>query len=364
MSERLRKRIIQQIGAGGPLPFAAYMDLALYDPADGFFAGAPVGEAAHFMTSPHVSPVFATLLATQLGEAWQALGRPSPFVVLEAGAGDGTLADTVRTAAARTEWAPALRYLCVEQSPVARGAIAARGFEAHATIEEAVPEPVAGVVLANELFDNLPFHRIRRHGAQLVEVYVGEQEGRLVEVEGPAGDEAIGAMGSPITSGVEQPSSPVARRTVASLARTLSRGYLIVFDYGFVGGEDPGPVRGYRGQRLVVDLLADPGGADITGPVDFDALADAAGGAGMRVWGPVPQRDALLALDYRKALDVLRARQEQLERAGAWREAVSLYNQRSEAAMLVDPHGLGGLKVLAAATPGLPPPLLVARQPR
>lgn len=364
MSERLRKRIIQQIRARGPLPFAAYMDLALYDPAEGFFAGAPVGEAAHFVTSPHVSPVFATLLATQLGDAWHAMGRPSPFVVVEAGAGDGTLAGTLRTAAARTEWAPALRYVCIEQSPVARGAIAARGIEAYATIEEAAPEPVEGVVFANELFDNIPFHRIRRRGEQWVEVYVGEREERLVEVEGPAGDEALQAIGSPVAGGAEQPSSPVARRTVASLARILARGYLIVFDYGFVAGEDPGPVRGYRGQRLVVDLLADPGGADITGPVDFDALADGARGAGLRVWGPVSQRDAMLALDYRSVLELLRARQGQLERAGAWREAVSLFNQRSEAAMLVDAQGLGALKVLAAATPGLPPPLLVARQSR
>ncbi|HEX9711185.1 MAG TPA: SAM-dependent methyltransferase [Actinomycetota bacterium] len=357
MSERLRDRLIEQIRARGPITFAAYMHAALYDPADGFFAGAPVGETEHFVTSPHVSPVFGSLLAVQLADAWEALGRPSPFTVVEAGAGDGTLASQIIEAARGTEWAPDLRYVCLEQSPVARGAIGARDLVAAATIDEAAPEPVTGVVLANELFDNLPFHRVRRDGDRVLEVFVDEREGRLVETVADASPDALDAIGAPLQPGLEQPSSPAARATATALARILARGYLIVLDYGFVAGEDPGPVRGYRGQRLVTDLLADPGGSDITGPVDLDALADAARAAHLTAWGPVTQREALGALGYRAMVQKVRARQAELERAGRWREAVSAWNQRGETSMLIDPAGLGSLKVLAVGTAGLRPPL-------
>lgn len=341
------------------MTFAAFMHAALYDPADGFFVGAPVGETEHFVTSPHVSPVFGSLLAVQLEDAWEALGRPSPFTVIEAGAGDGTLAEQIRAASGGTEWAPDLRYICLEQSPVARGAIGARDLVAAATIEEAAPEPITGVVIANELFDNLPFHRVRLDGDRLLEVFVGERDGRLVEVLGEATDEARAAIGAGLQAGSEQPSSPAARATATSLARILARGYFFAIDYGFVAGEVPSPVRGYRGQKLVTDLLADPGGSDVTGPVDFDALADTVRAAGLTVWGPVTQRDALLALGYRKMLDTLRERQAELERAGRWRWSVAVWNQRGETAMLIDPKGLGSLKVLAAGTTGSRPPKLV-----
>ena len=332
----------------------------MYDPADGFFAGSPVGEHEHFVTSPHVSPIFGTLIASQLGAAWASLGRPKPFTVIEVGAGDGTLAAQVREAAAGTEWAPDLRYVCVEQSPVARGACASRGIEAVAVIADAAPERVVGCIIGNELLDNLPFHRVRARAGSILEVYVDAREGRLVETEGPATDVAVAAIGAPLMEGREQPASPAARAFTTSGGRMLARGYLLFFDYGFVAGEEPGPVRGYRGQKLVVDLYADPGSCDITGPVDFDAISASARDAGLTVWGPVSQRDALLALGYRRALEVLKARQGERERAGAWREGVSIWNQRGEAAMLIDRAGLGGLKVLAAGTDGSSP-LLVAR---
>jgi hypothetical protein len=50
----------------------------------------------------------------------------------------------------------------------------------------------------------------------------------------------------------------------------------------------------------------------------------------------------------------MRADQGDKERAGEWRTAIEYYGERGQAAMLVDPVGLGGLKVLALGTEGLP----------
>jgi SAM-dependent MidA family methyltransferase len=92
MTARLAERLRHRITASGPITFAEFMEWALYDPEEGFYARLPVGEQGHFVTSPHLSPVFGRLLARQVAEFWELLDRPSPFDVIEVGAGDGTLA--------------------------------------------------------------------------------------------------------------------------------------------------------------------------------------------------------------------------------------------------------------------------------
>src|SRR5436189_3626533 len=115
LAERLRGRIDE----AGPLTFAEFMDAALYDPVGGFFSRPPVGEAGHFVTGPHVSPVFGILLARQVEEFWELLGRPDPFVVIEVGAGDGTLARQILESLSEP-CRSATRYLAVERAEAAR----------------------------------------------------------------------------------------------------------------------------------------------------------------------------------------------------------------------------------------------------
>ncbi|MGH2675628.1 MAG: hypothetical protein ACRDH1_09485, partial [Actinomycetota bacterium] len=55
----------------------------------------------------------------------------------------------------------------------------------------------------------------------------------------------------------------------------------------------------------------------------------------------------------------VRRRQAEAEARGDWREANRLYGARSRASILVDPAKLGGLRLLAFGTEGLPPPAAV-----
>ena len=87
----LRARVVSAIEDHGPISFAEYMEIALYA-RGGFYDAPPVGTAGHFVTSPHIHPLFGELLARGLRGLWERLGRPDPFRVVEAGAGDGTLA--------------------------------------------------------------------------------------------------------------------------------------------------------------------------------------------------------------------------------------------------------------------------------
>ena len=165
-----------QNGGGGLVRFDRFVEAALYDPDSGFFAtGGGAGRAgADFLTSPEVGPLFGAVVARWLDARWHELGRPDPFVVVEAAAGRGALALAVL--AASPACAGALRYLCVERSAVLRD----RQRE-HLPIRSplevvdgSLPGPLVGqlaelpdgpfdgVVIANELLDNLAFRLLER----------------------------------------------------------------------------------------------------------------------------------------------------------------------------------------------------------
>lgn len=341
------------------MSFAEFMEAALYDPEDGFYATPPIGERAHFVTSPHVSPAFAALLARQLADSWEVLDRPDPFHIVEVGAGDGTLArQLLQSVRGAPDLAAAIRYQAVERSHGAHVALERHGIAALESLVEAGTN-LTGCILANEVLDNLPFHRLRRRAGMTTEVMVGADGDRLVEVEAEPSPEALAALAVGLREGEERPVSPEAHTLVRDLTRVLGRGYAFLFDYGFVEGETPGPVHAYRDQEVLADVLDDPGSRDVTAAVDLTAVARQAKEAGLTVWGPVPQRDVLLALGFRRWLQGVRTRQEEADRRGDARESLRLYGARSKASILIDEAKLGGVHLLALGTPGLPAPVSV-----
>jgi SAM-dependent MidA family methyltransferase len=335
MSERLARAIADEIAAHGPITFARFMERALYDPLDGDYVRPPIGADRDYVTSPHVSRAFAELLARELRRMRDEIG--GAFRVVEVGAGDGTLAEQIvgSGVVARSAW------VAVERSAGAQAALRARGFDVRASAHDV--EPFEGVLLAHEVLDNVPFHRIRRRGDDLVEVFVDVRDGVFVEAERAVSEDARSALVDR-PSGAEFPVSPGWLSFIRDATSVVARGWVIVIDLGFARGEPAQSVRAYAGQRTTSDVLTDPGSRDITTGVDFAALAAAAGD--MQVWGPVTQREMLLALGLREWLGSLRDRQVQATEAGLSREAVSLFAERSRAPLLADPEHLGALKVL------------------
>jgi SAM-dependent MidA family methyltransferase len=251
----------------GPISFAEFMELALYGPG-GFYEHPPVGEAGHFVTSPHVHPVFARMLARALRGMWDLLGRPSPFHVVEVGAGDGTLARDLQDLLAGT----GCEYVAVDRSPGARAQLRELPVTVTATLE-AAGHGHTGCVLANELLDNLPFRWLRGTPRGPVEVRVGLQGDRFAPVEVPW-DRSL-ELEEKIPAPALEPGREVALPTGAlhfldRLAHFLGSGYVLLVDYA--ASEATGPVHGYREHRVVEDVLASPGSADITAGVDLDAV--------------------------------------------------------------------------------------------
>jgi SAM-dependent MidA family methyltransferase len=354
VSDSLKRRLARRIQEEGPITFAAFMEAALYDPAGGFYTNPPIGVDRHFVTSPHVSPAFGDLVARQAVEVWEFLGRPRPLAIVEVGAGDGTLARRVlHTLRNVPDLGASLRYLAVERSAGSREALEQLDVEVHDSLAGVGPQ--TGFLIANELFDNLPFHRLRNRDGHVREVMVGMNGEKFVEIEGDPSRLALSALEGPIRVGEEKPVSPESLVLVRQIAATLRRGYALLVDFGFGSQEMAGPVHAYRDHQVLADVLEDPGSRDVTAAVDLEALSREARQAGLSVWGPVSQREALLALGFRLWLSGLRARQAEAEQAGDWREATRLFSERSKATLLIDPSQLGGLQVLALATAGLPP---------
>ena len=152
MSEQVAEAIRGAIRDHGPITFAEFMERALYGPG-GFYEDPPVGADGDFVTSPHVHPVFGSMLGTAVAELFAILGEPEPIRITEVGAGDGTLAKQVIGALAERD----VDYEAIDVSPGARSALAAiDGVRAGATLGDA-----PHIVIANELLDNLPFRRVR-----------------------------------------------------------------------------------------------------------------------------------------------------------------------------------------------------------
>ncbi|HEX6206991.1 MAG TPA: SAM-dependent methyltransferase, partial [Actinomycetota bacterium] len=144
----------------------------------------------------------------------------------------------------------------------------------------------------------------------------------------------------------------------------LAPGYAFLFDYGFTGGERPGDPQAYRRHRVSGDVLADPGSRDITAAVDLDAVAARAREAGLQVWGPVTQREALLGVGMRLWLQGVRRRTQQAEERGDLDEARRLFEARSRASILIDETKLGGLRLLTLGSEGLPAPAAALGDPQ
>lgn len=324
------------------------MEAALYDPQDGFYASPPVGVRGDFVTSPHISSAFAALIARQIAGMWTRLGCPGVFEVLEAGAGDGTLAVAVLARArADASFDAELRYRAVEISPGARAALQSAGIAAYERVSDA-PRIGAGCVIANELLDNLPFHRVRVRGTVVEEVCVGLDGQRFTEMYLPAGEQVKAAyMAGPMQPGTEHRVSFAAAAFVRDAIGVLDRGWVIAYDYGHGPGEQPLGIRAYEQHQVHASLYADPGSADITAGADFGAIATIAAAEGALVWGPRLQRDVLKQLGFDAWYEQLRARRLEAEMQRDTRTILALVSEQSRAPLLIDAAHLGGFKAIA-----------------
>ena len=166
--------ILRRRMASGPLSAAEVMALALYHPEHGYYRRqeGPWGfEGKDYYTALDTGPLLGEALAARLESAWNVLGRPPLFTVLEPGAGRGWLGRDL-LAAASGPFSKALVYVHRDDNPAARAAAASAlaPFLADGRarfVSEQEPLPVfQGAVISNELFDALPAQPWRWDGSR------------------------------------------------------------------------------------------------------------------------------------------------------------------------------------------------------
>lgn len=355
------------------MPFEEYMAACLYDEDGGFFATGPLrsSKGGDFLTSPEVSPWFGRMLGRfVVGE--QARTGANPFVVVDAGAGSGSLlrplievllpvppAEGRGDAEERSDDAGRLLFTfhAIEASPAARAALAELlDFDdVHASLDD-LPERFDGVVVANELLDNLPVALAIRSVDGWIERWVGATDDRFGFVTSPARPEVIAwcdaYAGTVPEGGMVEVQLAAADWVRAALDR-IGRGALVVIDYGGTAEElEPrrtqGTLRTYRSHHLGPDPLLEPGATDVTVDVNFTAMAAVAADAGASV-EIHRQDDFLERLGLRDVVNELRHRERDLARSGDAMERLVVRSEVTDAETLLHPRGLGDFRTLVAA---------------
>jgi SAM-dependent MidA family methyltransferase len=311
---------------GGWLAFDDYLRLVLYAPGLGYYSAgsAKIGVGGDFVTAPEISELFGRAMARQCAEVLQLVGGD----VLELGAGSGALATGVLVTLQQLGQLPQ-HYHILEISAELRQRQQQRMASLPAALRSRVQwldclpdEPLAGVVLANEVADALPFKRFVIGTDRLLERGVAlSAQGELVDADRPA-DEALRAQVAHIAATLRQPTMsatpypaspwpwPVGYRSelcpmlapwIAALAAALGHGAVLLIDYGLPRHEYyhqqrcDGTLRCHFRQRAHQQALHYPGLQDISAWVDFTLVAEAADDAGLDVAGYCTQAAFLLA---------------------------------------------------------------------
>ena len=352
MDTSLGARLAESIGVHGPMSFDDWVEACLYDPDGGFYAsGGGAGRRNDFLTSPEVGPLFGAVLARWMDTRWEALGRPEGFTVIEVAAGIGTLARSV--VAAGPACLNGGRYVMVERSSSSRDEQPIGGcLSSVSDLSVLVGEgPVDhGVVLANELLDNLAFG--------LLEVVDGRWH--QVVIDGPHG---VGGefrmMPGEVTeppvlvdpgsrpSGTRIPVQTAAAAWVAEAIGLVGAGSVLVVDYTSTTPEMADRpsgewLRTYRGHERGGEPTEVPGSQDLTVEVAVDQLPP----------GAVADTQATFLRRYGIDDLVEAGRRLWEERAHLGDlEAIRARSRVTEAKALLDPTGLGGFTVLEWVCP-------------
>ena len=338
---------------GGWIPFDRFLDVILHDPRCGFYGAGRVefGVDGDFATAPVLSPLFAECVAAQAADILRETGGG----VLEVGAGDGRFARDLAGALARDGIAATHEILETSPALRARQQALLRGAKGDFRWRETLPEQFAGVIFANETLDAVPFRLFFRRKGEWLERGVAWSGRVPVFADRPAAPDAATARlnetGLPDESVAEV--NLRAEALVRSLAEKISRGILLMADYGHGRGALYHPDRAngtlmcHRAGRADDNPLESPGAKDVTAQVDFTAMADAGMSGGCELLGFAAQARFLVNCGILESITAKRG-----ESADADYARLS-----SGAHKLLAPHEMGDIVKFIAWGKGVSVPL-------
>lgn len=316
--------ISSEIIRNGPIPFVRFMERALYHPQFGYYMRQPDGEdherigwAGDFYTSSDVHPILGRAIAAQTRQMDELVGCPTPFTIVEMGAGKGLLARDCLAAihAEQDGFASRVRYVLIERSPAMQKLqrqnlalwLNKPGLVTWVEdLDGLAPQSVTGLFFSNELIDAFPVHRVQIVAGRTEELYVDYRDGRFVNCFKPLSTAALVQYLAQLN-----PKWPEGYRTEVNLlaigwmeqvARRMDRGFVLTIDYGHTAQDLYGPERKdgtflcYFQQRANDDPFMRVGEQDMTAHVDFSSLAAVGETQGLHVTGFTNQMSFLMGL--------------------------------------------------------------------
>ena len=335
-SAAAREHIVRRIRASdGWIDFETFMELALYAPGLGYYSAGStkIGAAGDFTTAPEVSELFGRCVARQCA---QILAHTPGGSILEIGAGTGSMAATILRELAANDALPA-QYDILEVSADLAERQRARLAQLPQPLRSRIrwlqqlpPEPLHGVILANEVLDALPCQRFVMRAGTVEALGVTATADGTLGWAPRAADAALTAAVQELTRTLSAPWAegycselcPRVDPWVASLAACLEHGVLLLFDYGlprahyYQPDRDAGTLTCHFKHRAHFDPFVNVGVQDITAWVDFTRVALAGHGCGLELLGLCTQAAFLLGTGIDAFLAQARDALEQARLAG------------------------------------------------
>ncbi|MFZ9738487.1 MAG: class I SAM-dependent methyltransferase [Prochlorotrichaceae cyanobacterium] len=353
------------------MPFVEFMDWALYHSPAGYYSqGKGLGKRGDFFTAVHLGVDFGELLAQQLVDCWHKLNCPTPFTVVEMGAGEGFLAQDILGWIAKSDPAcyRSLCYRIIERSPGLRQQqqeqlqeyLTAADTDPQCsfdrlnwlTWDELADNSVVGCFFSNELVDAFPVHQVIAKDGELQEVYVTWKNDRWQEEYGSLSNDRIIHYFTEQNLDLTQPPYPnpyrtevnlVAQEWLSTIAKKLKLGYIITIDYGYDRDRyyhpqrSQGTLQCYYQHRRHDNPYVNLGEQDITAHVNFTDLQRWGEAIGLKTLGLTRQALFLMALGLGDRLQALSLHPHTLS---------NLLHRRDALHQLLDPGGLGNFWVL------------------
>ena len=286
----LIRKLQERIRASGAITFRDWMAVALYDSKRGYYCSPGIarwGRKGDYRTSPERSVLFAATFARYFAELYRKVASPDRWNVVEAGAGAGDFAlGLLENLQKRSpEVSRITRYVIDEKSDDSRRVLRERLRSFDAQVEYAPIDSLTsidpGIIFANELLDAFPVHRVTMSEGELREFYVVlDDKGEFTWQRGPLSCERLAQH-------LKRPELHLAESQVAEVnleiedwlglvASKLSKGYLILVDYGAEASllynarsRSRGTLRSFYRHQFVENVLANPGQQDITTTIDW-----------------------------------------------------------------------------------------------
>ncbi|THJ22501.1 MAG: SAM-dependent methyltransferase [Nitrospira sp. CG24E] len=326
--------IASEIAFSGPIPFVRFMELALYHSQFGYYMRRPdgigrerIGWSGDFYTSSDVFPmILGRTLAAQARQMDELLACPTPFTIVEMGAGKGLLARDVLTAihSQGDSFASRVRYILIERSPAMRE-LQCRNLAPWLSkpglvtwvegLDGLAPETVTGLFLSNELVDAFPVHRIQVTAGRTDELYVDYRDGRFVDCPMPLSTtriaEYLQRLQTTLPEGYRTEVNLHAMDWMEQVAQQIDRGFVVTIDYGHTAQDLYGSERKngtflcYFQQLTNEDPFMRVGEQDMTAHVDFSSLAAVGEEQGLHVTGFTNQMSFLMGLGVEEMIGEL-----------------------------------------------------------